>query len=393
MKSLSLSFLALLLMAVGAQASTLITPNYNSVFVSSYGSAPPIAGSTRGPLAVWSPTFNPATAPAGQNAACQFWVGSPLTATPGAGDTVLCSFILENTGTMQGHNTYVLDIADFQNPGSPDAINNPVEIEFNNGTNAQPVDPFANNTGARKMGLAFTAQGTNVNTCIYTTCNPTTDLFLWSPDITSAYWPQWNIALSRAVLGGIYLTANPGSQTDTPHSAYGLGAIFDDSNSTTVVRVANSHNSVIDLSGDVGGGIGSGTQTTIAQTFIQCYTNANCYLGASNFANYDVDWTLDSGTSAAEGAWSVYSDRNNAKWLAGKDNLNDYEIVDETNSGQPALTVSPAHVTTIGEAAQTLNLQGTTIQYNGGSTVSATVVIGGCTLVFSNGLLTNKSGC
>ena len=220
--------------------------------------------------------------------------------------------------------------------------------------------------------------------CGYSTCNPTFDGWAWSPDATGAFWPHWNMAFSRARLGGIYFAADPGGDPDLV-SAFFYGVLFDNSHSTSVIHVNNTHGLFLDLSLTP-----FGPDASFSTGFIKGMAGAITDLGILNAADHDVYWYLDSGASAAQNSFSYYLDRHTPKFYAGKDLNNNYVIGDYTNGGQPGLEITPAHVTIVGEAAQTLDLQGSAFQVNGAAAASCSAgTVNLTTLVITNGVVTH----
>lgn len=254
---------------------------------------PDFVGGTRGPLFIWN---DPADADlvAGQAAALQLWVGENPTGTPGAGDAVALSII-----TINGNNRDALwagnFVTSFANAGTGyvNGMGRALEAEILSDFAFTESDPWG--AGNRKNGIEIVGAAA-------TGGKYTAALTTWVNDSTGTRWFDTGIGISRVASQGILFAKNPGGTSDSG-SAFTVAAIYDKSDSASVVKVDGTHTNLIDLAG-----------LTALTKFILGDSNAATVLPIDNDADYALTMVLDAGSSAAQQTQIRFDDRGTNKF-------------------------------------------------------------------------------
>ncbi|MGV2124000.1 hypothetical protein ACQZ4R_13025 [Agrobacterium vitis] len=260
----------------------------------------------RGALFIWNdPTQTFLDGVTGYNSGMQIWIGNNPTPTPGAGHAVASTICVVNgngRNALYGQN--ILVGASNSGSGYVDAFVCGMEINVYADYASTVSDAFLG--GNRKNGLELTSQGS--------TGRVTAAAMVWSADATGAAWWQEGIAISRSVNNGLRFTKDPGGQIDGI-SAFQNAAILDESGSTNVLKVSNSHTAAIKLDNAavVDRVIDLESNPTL-NYFVKGKSTENTMLRMANSADYSMVVSIGSGNAAGQNATLAFADRATTKW-------------------------------------------------------------------------------
>lgn len=127
----------------------------------------------------------------------------------------------------------------------------------------------------------------------------------------------------NCVQTGINFQKNPGSNNDGI-SAFSVAAIYDKSDSASVLKIDGSHQSIIDLS-----------SVTATGYFVKGRSSATTTLRLDNLANQAFDLVIGSGNSVAQQSQFIFMDRSTAKWSLIKTTANALAIFDNAGGFSP----------------------------------------------------------
>ncbi len=337
----------------------------------------------RGPLFIWN---NPATMTPGEDSGINVRItdaaglGINPNTTPGADGFIAGTFTVDNRNgrtNLWGADLMAVQVA--TSAGGGDGSARAAEIEIGSDkANVEQTDPFAGATN-RANGVEIVAMGTSfrptaalttwsnqsltgtvdtsgtavtwvtgnyfsaamvgktftITSVGYTVSSVTdsTHLVLGSSAGTqtgatwtysgSANWFSNGIVLSRVANIGLKFVKNPCGVTDTD-AAFATAAIDDESDSASVLKVGGTHGSIIDVSGN----------PTVTQ-FIKGSTSGDTNLSVKNYADHDVYFLLDSGSTGTHQSVFAFADQGVTKWGLFKGTSNGFSIFNYATSTSP----------------------------------------------------------
>jgi hypothetical protein len=194
---------------------------------------------SRGPFMVWS---NPSSiTAAGQSGCMQLWMGDNPTATPGANSPVALTISALNGNGRGGgagsQGIWGININVGQANLGAGYVQSPLqglEIDMYSDVGfVQAINPFQANwvTCLQLYNSPAVAPITNAIT-------------IWSASVNNSAWMYEGISISRCINFGVRFYTAPGDVS----SAFGQAAIYDGSNSATILKSDTTHTTGIDFS-------------------------------------------------------------------------------------------------------------------------------------------------
>ncbi len=263
---------------------------------------PATSGRRGGLFVLTDPPF--AQLDAGHSSSAQFWVGNNPTATPGGGDSVAVTIASTNGNSRSGlWGANIL--AGNSNLGAGWLDGNVVGLEIDvYGGWAGSNSPYSFSGGYGRVGLQLYTNSGSVG-------RATAAASIWSPDATLASAFYEGVSISRCIQYGVHFYKNPGGNADGT-TAFAGAAIYDASDSSTVIKIDGTHNNILDM---------SGLTNTNSPTF-RMPAGYNSDLLVTNQGDHATGMTIDSGSTAAWPAFITFSDRGTAEWQINKNNGN-----------------------------------------------------------------------
>jgi len=265
---------------------------------------------TRGPLFILS---DPSSTSAGEAAGQQILIGDNPTATPAANDFVAQQVIINNLNGRK--HLWAQNIGALQDATGTDGMVRAVEFEVAGTFGNAITDPFSGSStpAYRKNAIEIIGHsGSNGRL--------TSAATVWVNDSTGVKWWNEGVSLSRCYSNGVHFYKDPGGVTDTVN-AFQNAAIFDESNSDSVLKVTGNHTNIIDISG-----------IATLSNFVKMSNGGNQTLIITNGADYDIGLKLDSGSTATKNTTITFSDQGTDNWLIQKNLTNDLNIYDSINT-------------------------------------------------------------
>lgn len=227
--------------ALSGSGGTLVSPTISGNGLINLAYQNTFAPGVRAPLFIWQ---NPSgTNPAGQNAACQFWVGNNPTATPAATDTVVCTFAIDNLNGRQA--IWALNVVLNQYTvaqGGSFQIARAIELDNAAGIGAT-VPTSAYSSGAVLHGI----ENVSSNNTSGTVAPPHVAFWIFADGDKSATQPWWQFGYSCARVNLACLDIEDISG-DTG-SSFTEASIWDKSKSGNVIFDQGTHGQGINLGG------------------------------------------------------------------------------------------------------------------------------------------------
>lgn len=302
----------------------------------------------RGQLHIMSDTTK-ADLEAGESVCIQAWVGDNPTATPGLGGAVVqTNYInnLRNRSDLWGLNCLVQQVA-----GGTDGLARSAEFEASRGIGVDAIkDPFGaatwqavinyviddsvregediyfaltNNlnqlpsTNPTDWQLSGRFNGVEIVAHTENTDRVTSGLSIWAAENSGVGWWNEGLSVSRCVNNGLHFYVNPAGSIDGI-SPFQNAAIFDESNSESVLKVVGTHNtSIIDIGG------------ANFQSFVQMDKTANQTIEYANHADFSTTMQISSGNGVTQQCTYSFADNSVAKWSFIKNASNDFAVYDE----------------------------------------------------------------
>lgn len=266
----------------------------------------------RGPLFVWADPDG-SDLVAGFNSGLQVWVGDNPTPTPGATDTVGFTLAVlngRNRTRLYGQNI-VIGLSDID-AAHLDTVATGLEINMYSAFAATDLNPWSSGSGFRKNGLEIVGSGlAGPNSGLLTAA-----MMIWVNDDTGQTWWSEGIAMSRVKNVGLHFKKDPGVATDLI-DPFQTAAIWDESNSSSVLRVGGSHDAILNLSG-----------STFTAAILMPNGEASTF-GLKNDADHAIFLAVDPGTSSSQIASLVFKDRGTNKWQLRKQDNNEFAIYND----------------------------------------------------------------
>jgi len=253
----------------------------------------------------------------GQALGLYLHIGNNPTATPVAGDSVAQTITINNLNGRT--HLWGMDVVVAPDASGSDGMCRVLELEIANTVGGSNPDPFSGNTPYRKNGIEVVGMdGSNFNL--------TSSLTTWANDTTGNKWWLEGISLSRIKNYGIHFYKNPGGVIDSI-LPFQVAAIYDNSDSATVLKVDGTHTNIIDLS-----------NLTTLTSFVKMGQSSNQTLPFSNEAAFDITIKLDAGTGAGiQNASLTFADRGTTQWGITKTTGNSLAIANSTSGVTTAL--------------------------------------------------------